>query len=273
MKDVDTPFDWTDPVCGPAEWTPVEFWRIGHWAEVDSTNSCAHRALHSGWQPGRLHRTVFTAGHQTRGRGQQARSWTGQSGADLAMSILLTEGLPALHPFSLNLAVSLAVLEGIESALPRLATQSLEVKWPNDIMLQGRKAGGILIENSWRGSSWASAVVGIGLNVFGTAPYPNATKLLTTEQDSHTLHQLQSAILSRLDNRLSELNTPEALLRQYHERLLGWGQRQRWQLDGREIRGVLEGVDLDGRLCVLGEDGMHCHSPGEVGWLGMEPKG
>ena len=71
--------------------------------------------------------------------------------------------------------MSLAVLEGIQSALPRVATRGLEVKWPNDIMLKGRKAGGILIENSWRGSRWASAVIGVGLNVFGTAPYPNAT--------------------------------------------------------------------------------------------------
>jgi BirA family biotin operon repressor/biotin-[acetyl-CoA-carboxylase] ligase len=188
------------------------------------------------------------------------------------MSILLTEGLPDHHPFSLNLAVSLAVLEGIESALPRVATRGLEVKWPNDIMLKGRKAGGILIENSWRGSRWASAVIGVGLNVFGTAPYPNATKLLATNEDANALPRLQSAILRRLDNRLSELNSPKALLRQYHERLLGWGRRQRWQFDGQEIRGVLEGVDLDGRLCVLGKDGMHCHASGEVGWLGMEPE-
>jgi BirA family biotin operon repressor/biotin-[acetyl-CoA-carboxylase] ligase len=188
------------------------------------------------------------------------------------MSVLLTEGLPDHHPFSLNLAVSLAVIEGIESALPRMATRGLEVKWPNDIMMKGRKAGGILIENSWRGSSWASAVIGVGLNVFGTAPYPNATRLLTTNEDANALSQLQSAILKRLNNRLSELNSPKALLRQYHERLLGWGQRQRWQFDGQEIRGVLEGVDLDGRLCVLGKDGMQCHAPGEVGWLGMEPE-
>ena len=103
-------------------------------------------------------------------------------------------------------------------------------------------------------------------------PYPNATNLLATGEDVNALPRLQSAILSRLDNRLSEMASPEALLRQYHERLLGWGRRQRWQFDGQEIRGVLEGVDLDGRLCVLGEDGMHCHAPGEVGWLGMEPE-
>ena len=197
----------------------------------------------------------------------------GKAGEDLAMSILLTRSLPSACPFALNVAVSLSVLEGIESALPATPSTSLEVKWPNDIMLRGRKTGGILIENSWRGNIWASAVIGIGLNVGGRAPYPNATRLISGAHDtSLVILEIQNAILDRLDSRLSEMTTPDALLRQYHERLLGWGRQQRWQLDGVEIRGVLEGVDLDGRLCVLGSEGMQCHSPGEVGWLGMEPE-
>ena len=122
------------------------------------------------------------------------------------------------------------------------------------------KAGVLAASSSKQlaGQPLGPAVIGVGLNVFGTAPYPNATNLLATGEDVNALPRLRSAILSRLDNRLSEMASPEALLRQYHERLLGWGRRQRWQLDGQEIRGVLEGVDLDGRLCVLGEDGMHC---------------
>ena len=64
----------------------------------------------------------------------------------------------------------------------------------------------------------------------------------------------------------------EALLRQYHERLMGWGKAQRWQLDGVEIRGTLEAIDLEGRLCIaLPDGGSQCFSPGEAGWLGMEP--
>lgn len=193
------------------------------------------------------------------------------------MSVVLIEGLPEAHPFALNLAVSLAVLEGIESALPSLQRRQLDIKWPNDIMLDGGKAGGILIENSWRGSGWSSAVIGIGLNVAGRPPYPNAVRLLPAQAsvaESH-LHvdALRTAILRRLDARLSELGSPEALLREYHQRLLGWGQAQRWQLDGVEIRGVLESIDFDGRLCVQQADGRtSCFSPGEVGWLGLEPK-
>ena len=272
MEDLRTPLDWIDPVYGPAAWTSHGPWALAHWPQVDSTNSTAHRALHSGIDQKALHRTVYAAAHQLQGRGQNTRVWSGEAGKDLAISVLLTQSLPSACPFALNLAVSLAVLEGIESHLPQIQSASLEIKWPNDIMLKGKKAGGILIENNWRGNSWASAVIGIGLNVGGKAPYPNATQLMEQiETDSISL--LEQRILNRLNGRLSEMASPEALLRQYHGRLMGWGRKQRWQLDGTEIRGVLEGIDLEGRLCVLDASGMSCHAPGEVGWLGMEPKG
>lgn len=273
VKDLHTPLDWIDPTCGPATWTSHGPWTIGHWPQVDSTNSTAHRALHSGITPAALHRTVYTAAHQFQGRGQNTRVWSGEAGKDLAMSILLTQSLPSASPFALNLAVSLSVLEGIESRLPQFQSAALEIKWPNDIMLKGKKAGGILIENNWRGNSWSSAVIGIGLNVGGNAPYPNAIRLMApSETNAASISLLEEHILNRLDARLSEMASSDALLRQYHERLLGWGCQQRWQLDGKEIRGVLERIDLDGRLCVLNASGMSCHAPGEVGWLGMEPR-
>ena len=170
------------------------------------------------------------------------------------MSVVLTEGLPEAHPFVLNLAVSLAVLEGVEAALPNIGRRAWEVKWPNDLMLDGKKAGGILIENSWRGSAWSSAVIGIGINVAGRPPFPNAARLLhanTHSEESHLqVDAIRASVLRRLDARLAELTSPDTLLRQFHERLLGWGRAQRWQLDGVEIRGTLEAIDLEGRLCV-----------------------
>ena len=94
------------------------------------------------------------------------------------MTLILEQKLPASAPFSLNLAVSLAVVEAIEDVIPEIQSKDLLIKWPNDIMLKGSKAGGILIENSWRGNAWSSAVIGIGLNLSGNAPFPNATRLL-----------------------------------------------------------------------------------------------
>ena len=272
MKDLSTLEDWIDPVCDRATWNSHGDWTMAHWSEVDSTNSAAHRALHSGMNPRLLHRTAFTADCQHKGRGQNSRVWSGDADQDLAMSVLLTRSLPSGCPFALNLAVSLSVLEGIEGFLPQIQSASLEIKWPNDIMLRGKKTGGILIENNWRGNSWASAVIGIGINVGGAHPYPNASRLMErSKTSSSSVLHLQKKVLDRLDSRLAEMGSPEALLRQFHERLMGWGRSQRWQLDGQEIRGILERIDLDGRLCVLGASGTTCHSPGEVGWLGMEP--
>lgn len=249
-------------------------WRVVEWPELDSTNAAAHRWLNKPVENSASngHRLVFTTPHQTAGRGQQSRPWHGQKGMDLAMSVVLTDSLPSACPFALNLAVSLAVLEGVEKAMPKLEGVPWEIKWPNDLMLRGKKAGGILIENSWRGHHWASSVIGIGLNMGGRPPYPNATSLL---DDTHNLESqldiTRTHVLNQLNLRLAELNSPKILLQQYHERLLGWGQAQRWQLDGQEIRGILESIDLQGKICVLDASGQQCYAPGEVGWLGMEP--
>lgn len=245
-------------------------WSVFGWEEADSTNSRALEALRLNGDADLDHVALHVA-RQSEGRGQQQRPWTQAPGKDLAMTLILTRKLPSATPFALNLAISLAVLQGIEDVLPGLGSAPLEIKWPNDIMWQGRKAGGILIENSWRGQQWTSAVIGIGINLGGTPPYPNATALLPGVEPSPVLRPLRQAILERTDERLSECSHPDALLRQYHQRLHGWGRPQRWQLDGEPVSGILECIDIEGRLCVATEGRQQCFSPGEVGWLGMEP--
>ncbi len=245
-------------------------WTVLGWPDTDSTNSRAMSALRSA-PKGSLDHFVLHVNHQTSGRGQQQRTWTATP-EDLAMTLILEQKLPASAPFSLNLAVSLAVVEAIEDVIPEIQSKDLLIKWPNDIMLKGSKAGGILIENSWRGNAWSSAVIGIGLNLSGNAPFPNATRLLHDGRPpGNTGATLRRAILLHAGRRLSEMEHPESLLRHYHQRLFGWGQPQRWQLDGQEVRGVLESIDIEGRLCVNSKGTQQCFAPGEVGWLGLEP--
>ena len=246
-------------------------WTVLGWTTTDSTNSRAMSALRTSPR-GTLDHFVLHVDHQTAGRGQQQRSWTATP-EDLAITLILEHKLPASAPFSLNLAVSLAVIQAIEDVIPSVQSQDLMIKWPNDIMFKGSKAGGILIENSWRGNAWSSSVIGIGLNLSGRAPFPNATCLLPNGLPSETTaSELRQAILLHADSRLAEMAHPAPLLQQYHQRLFGWGQRQRWQLDGQEVRGTLERIDIEGRLCVNAEGAQQCFSPGEVGWLGLEPQ-
>ena len=245
-------------------------WTTLEWQETDSTNSRAMKALRLS-NPEIFDHFALRVAHQKAGRGQQQRTWVSGENQDLAMSLILAQNLPKASPFALNSAISLAVLQAIEDTLPAIRSEELEIKWPNDIMWKGAKAGGILIENNWRGDKWTSAVIGIGINLSGTPPFPNATRLLSEAPSSDLVRSLSRAILTRADQRLAETGNPEALLQQFHQRLLGWGQAQRWLLDGEEVRGVLENIDIEGRLCVSSDGRRHCFSPGEVGWLGMEP--
>ncbi len=106
--------------------------------------------------------TVVSAEFQTKGRGQMETVWYSSEGSNLLFSILIKfQRVLAADQFFLNCAVSLAVLE----ALKPYKLPELRVKWPNDIMADNRKLGGILIENSILSGQIRYAIVGIGLNV------------------------------------------------------------------------------------------------------------
>ncbi len=124
---------------------------------IDSTNNCA-RVLANCWAP---EGTVVLAEEQTAGRGRLGRAWIANPGENLTFSLILR---PAGSPETINvlpLWVGVALAEVIEQVT------GLEVvcKWPNDILIQGRKAAGILIEGSLREASVDFVVVGIGLNI------------------------------------------------------------------------------------------------------------
>jgi BirA family transcriptional regulator, biotin operon repressor / biotin---[acetyl-CoA-carboxylase] ligase len=125
-----------------------------HYRRTDSTNARA-RELAAAGAPGG---TIVTADEQTAGRGRQGRIWTAPAGKALLYSAIV-------RPFDerhglLPLAVPIAVSEAAESLAP--ADASCQLKWPNDVWLEGRKLAGVLIE-SRAGDGWA--VIGIGVNV------------------------------------------------------------------------------------------------------------
>lgn len=125
--------------------------------EVGSTNDAA-RALAEAGAPGG---TVVLAERQTAGRGRGGKAWQSPPGLGIWMSVVLRPpALPA--PGLLPLLVGLGAAEGME---PFAGGAAVRVKWPNDVYLDGRKAGGILCEGSWDGAGARALVAGIGLNV------------------------------------------------------------------------------------------------------------
>ena len=123
-----------------------------HFRSTDSTNARARELA----EAGAPHGTLVTADEQSAGRGRQGRSWHASAGEALLYSAIVLEARPGQRPL-LPLAVPLAVADAVEA----LAPVRCEVKWPNDVWIDGRKVAGVLIEG--KPGEWA--IVGVGLNV------------------------------------------------------------------------------------------------------------
>jgi BirA family transcriptional regulator, biotin operon repressor / biotin---[acetyl-CoA-carboxylase] ligase len=124
-----------------------------------STNDDARAASLAGAPHGH----VVVADHQTQGRGSRGRTWSSPAGSDLYFSVVVHGTTPSALLPQLTLAVGLAVAESAEALLG--GTQRVEVKWPNDVWVDGHKLAGILVEASTIGERALPVVVGVGFNV------------------------------------------------------------------------------------------------------------
>lgn len=127
-------------------------WRLHHKAETASTNLDARAGAHG---------DVYTADFQTAGRGRLDHKWQSPPGANLMMSAVLSAG--GLSPESvatLPLVVGLAVVQAIRGLLPVAEAPKVALKWPNDVLIGGRKVAGILCERNGE-----TVIVGVGINV------------------------------------------------------------------------------------------------------------
>ncbi len=221
-----------------------------HLAETESTNDLAKKAGHS-----RLpEKTVFIADHQTKGRGRLDRSWIELPDSSLLFSVLFRRSLsPILLTMLCSVAASGAI-EHVTGARP-------EIKWPNDLMLNGRKLAGVLTEVNWTPDNQFT-VVGMGINVNFDPPTvegvpETATSLLRETGTEVSRERLLGATLERLEELLSMTDAElDPFVRgEWAARL--WRRRQRVVVadGGAELHGVFEGVDEEGVLLLRLDDG------------------
>lgn len=211
-----------------------------HHRLIDSTNARARELAVAGTP----HGTVVTAAEQTAGRGRQGRTWSGPPGRALLCSLVLRRWNRLLP-----LAAGVAVAEGCEALGPQPAL----VKWPNDVLLDGRKVAGILVEARPQ-EGWA--VLGIGLNVaVAVDQLPpelrQSAGTLGLAAEPGSIERSLAELLARLEH----WTAPECT----EDEVLG-AVRARDALHGREVRwahgsGIGEGIDAEGRLLVRAVDG------------------
>ena len=239
-------------------------------AEVGSTNDEAWEALATDAPDG----TIVVADAQTRGRGRAGRTWHTAPGKALALSVLLHQGCDRCSLGLLPLAAGLAVAQALETlgAAPAL-------KWPNDVLLGGRKVAGVLCESrrvqprpgypaSPPGGAAApagardAAVVGVGVNVAqAAADFPpeiaeTATSLalagVATDRES-----VAAAFLDALETLWTELQEGgrATLLEAWSARADFWGRTVTVRTPAGAVRGVARGLDRDGALVLVLEGG------------------
>jgi BirA family transcriptional regulator, biotin operon repressor / biotin---[acetyl-CoA-carboxylase] ligase len=218
---------------------------------IHSTNTAAQNWVNAG----AVHGSVVVADEQVQGRGRLARTWQTPPGQAIAMSLILRRPFSYPEIERLTMGHSLAVAE----TLMQRTTRPIRLKWPNDILLHGKKVCGILLELLWQGNHLNAVIVGIGVNVrvdFSSNPI---LKNIATSLETHTDQTIWRAelirdILQRIDHWLDNLMAT-TLVHRYRNLLSTLGTTVHLKTSFGQVVGVAEDVDPAGALWVRLESG------------------
>lgn len=223
---------------------------LHHFYKIGSTNTAAMAAAAEGAPEG----SVFLAEEQTAGRGRGANSWQSPRSTGIYCSVVLRPTLPPSEVLVLSLAAGLAVHAAIQQVDSRV---SPDLKWPNDVLIDGKKVCGILTEMNAEATRVRYIVVGMGVNV-NQASFPKdlaATSLRLVTGSEWSRVELAAALLKSLDREYRELvedsDARESILRRFAQNS-SWvqGREVRIEENGTSFEGTTEGLDARGFLRV-----------------------
>ncbi len=238
-------------------------------ASTDSTNRVAKELARNGAAEG----TLVIADSQTGGRGRLNRQWLAPAGSSLLMSVIFRPQLTPLQTMRVTMVCSLAIADAIED----LTALRVQLKWPNDIVIGGRKLAGILCELGLQANQLDFVVVGMGVNVNldfqdELQQYPADNAPDTAQASLRSLPARSTSLSQELGQPLARLHLLRTLLprieRRYDRLKAGWVPNDEWKQrletlhrvvtvtnDQQRITGQAEDVDADGALLLRLPDG------------------
>lgn len=220
--------------------------------ETDSTNNAAKELA----AQGAVHGTVVTADHQTSGKGRMGRKFVSPSGMGLYMSVVIRPEFSTLFAPLITSAAAVAAAEAVE----KLCERDVQVKWVNDLYLNGKKICGILTEASLglEANSLDYAVIGIGINVRRFDFGDELRERVTSIEDETGVHVdrnvLCAEVLARLEYWLGQIES-RGHLDEYRRRELLTGNRITANVGLERIEGIALGTDDNANLVVRLDDG------------------
>lgn len=240
--------------------------QLHHFYKIGSTNTAAMAAAAEGAPEG----SVFLAEEQTAGRGRGAHSWQSARSAGIYCSVILRPVLPPSEVLVLSLAAGLAVRAAIEQVNARV---NVDLKWPNDVLIAGKKVCGILTEMNAEATRVRYVVVGVGINVnqskFPEELQDQATSLLLATGSEWSRVELTAALLKSLDREyhllVEQKGAGQSILRRFTEQS-SWvrGKQVRIEDNGGRVQATTEGLDERGFLQVRTAQGLRTVLSGTV---------
>ncbi len=228
--------------------------RIYHFFKIGSTNTVAMHLA----ERGEPHGTIVLAEEQTRGRGRAGRFWLSEKSAGIYCSILLRPPIPPAHAPLLTLLAGLAARDAAAEDLD----SAPDIRWPNDLLVGGRKFGGILTEMHAEPDRVHYAVVGIGINVNQSKMSPQlagiATSIKIETKKNHSRFELLIRLLRHFDRYYNQFlsDGPQPILRRFAEVSSYFrGKRVRITTSAEIFTGTTAGLEPSGVLRVARDDG------------------
>ncbi len=238
--------------------------------EIDSTNNYAKKMANEGCP----HGTVIVAERQTLGRGRVGRQWQSDNSSGLWFSIVVRPDLEPERIQIITLAAAIAVVEGLREELEI----NCGIKWPNDIILDSSKLGGILTELSAEPGHVNYVVVGIGINVnqslsdFDTDLQNKATSIYINTGKKYSRVRLLGSILSSFEEIYSTFlkGRTEEIIDRWNRYSVTVGKEVKIVSKDIEYIGTAQSIASDGKLVVKCKDGRTINvSAGEVQVRGL----
>jgi BirA family transcriptional regulator, biotin operon repressor / biotin---[acetyl-CoA-carboxylase] ligase len=218
--------------------------------EIDSTNEEAKRLAAAG-SPGPV---WIVADRQTAGRGRRGRAWTSPTG-NLMCTLLLRPGCGPAEAGELSFVAGLALHDAASALLPDDVVQNVKLKWPNDLLIDGKKASGILLESESVGGinvSWLA--IGIGLNLAhypDDTPYPATSLKAESKGSSYPVERALTALAAAFDRWYAIWQQPggfEAVRKAWLQRAQGVGEEITVRLADETLVGVFQDLSTEGAL-------------------------
>jgi len=215
---------------------------------IDSTNNYAMNLVKDGWAK---NLACIWALDQNMGKGQRGNIWQSEAGKNLTCSIIFfPDSLNAGNSFYLSMAACLAAKKFLESSC-----MDVKIKWPNDLLVSGKKAGGILIENILEKQIIRSSVIGIGINLNQrefppdipnvSSVFINSGKISDIEQSVHSLYSEMTGYLKKLD-----MKHYDELRQSYLQSLFGLDLQLNFRDSNGEFEGTILGVEETGEILI-----------------------